>query len=126
MPFEVGEYYTRAQIQVDFPALEARGAVARNGRQVAVVLLSDNEPGWFNQFFRGPPHRLKMEVNRAHPEHNAALRNPELQKLLFFSEGGGTYRFMDIMNFEHEERDPVLGLFYLFVLLNPEAPVPAI
>jgi hypothetical protein len=62
MPWTAGDWYTRGEVQIAFPALELRGAVARNGDEVAVVLIRTNDPGWFDQFLPGNPRRLRMEV----------------------------------------------------------------
>ncbi len=125
MPWIVGNKYTRAQIQTAFPALELRGAVARNNNEVAVVLLRNNEPGWYNEFLPGVPRGLKMEVNRSHPTHNAALMNAALTKLLFWSLKGGEYEYFGPIRYVRQEKDPALGLFFFFNILDANAPVPA-
>ncbi len=124
MPWTLGKGYTRNQIQAAFPALEPSGAVARQGNEVAVVLVKTNEPGWRNQFLPGKPRRLRMEANRAHPVHNSALRNQAWAKLLFWSKSGREYVYLGTMKYADLERDPALGLFFVFDLLEPDAPVP--
>lgn len=121
----VGRRYTRNDIQAAFPALDARGAVARSGAEVAVVLLRVNEPGWSNQFLPGNPPQLKMEVNRARLGHNSVLMDGALTKLLFWSEhAGGDYVHLGEMQFVRRERDPVLGLHSYFDLVTPGTQVP--
>lgn len=125
MPWIVWRRYTRNDIRAAFPALGARGAVARSGAEVAVVLLRVNEPGWINQFLPGNPPQLKMAVNRARPGHNAVLMDGALTKLLFWSEhAGGDYVHLGEMQFVRREQDPGLKLVFYFDLVTPGAQVP--
>jgi hypothetical protein len=93
------------------------------GQELVLVLLRNNEPGWVNYFLEKPP-RLNMNINKAKPEHNALIRDSALTKHLFFSETGGTYKYLGRIQFVHHTDDPVLGRFYLCDLLDPGPHVP--
>lgn len=125
MDWTLGKGYTRNAIQAAFPALEPRGAIARHGNEVVVALVRTKERGWLNEFLPGTPPRLRMEANRAHPAHHAALQDKGLPKLLFWSKSGREYVYLGKMKFAGVERDPKMGLFMLFELLDRQAPVPA-
>ena len=124
MPWTLRKGYSRNAIQAAFPALEPGGAVARHGHEIVVALVRTKERGWLNEFLPGQPPRLRMEVNRAHPAHVAALQEHALPKHLFWSKNGRDYLYLGTIKYVGLERVPRLGLFLVFELLDPQASVP--